>query len=270
MSFWQISQLPEHTITHKGVVLRRVILKSATKNLRTGHVGGFVQHERNIKDSAIVLDDAKVYGSAVVSGHAHICGEVEVYSNAKVSGESFLCGKSRVYDSAVVKGQVVVQDDVSIFGKAVVSEGARLEDSTSIYENAKVKGIAVLKDTSSVSGNAVVQGGTILTERACITGSSRLCVSVPVPWSMFLELRSVTLTDDNYLILGPAKSSKRYTLAFKEKQTGVTVITGCFRGNLTEFSKAIEETHKNNKEALHQYRLFCQVIAFNFGITGAE
>jgi hypothetical protein len=35
-----------------------------------------------------------------------------------------------------------------------------------------------------------------------------------------------------------------------------------------EFSQQIESTHKDNKEHLEQYRLFCQLIAFNFGVSG--
>jgi len=46
----------------------------------------------------------------------------------------------------------------------------------------------------------------------------------------------------------------------------VRVNCGCFSGSVLEFSQAIEKTHANNHEALHQYRLFCQLIAFNFGV----
>lgn len=42
------------------------------------------------------------------------------------------------------------------------------------------------------------------------------------------------------------------------------VWTGIFY--VMEFSQQIEKNHANNKEALEQYRLFCQLIAFNFGV----
>ena len=70
----------------------------------------------------------------------------------------------------------------------------------------------------------------------------------------------------DYLVLGPAKSSGRFTTAHKDSKIGVRVNCGCFSGTVKEFSEAIEKTHKDNKEHLEQYRLFCQLIAFNFGV----
>ena len=70
----------------------------------------------------------------------------------------------------------------------------------------------------------------------------------------------------HWLIIGPAKSSGRFTTAHIDKELNVRVNCGCFSGTVKEFSESIEKTHANNKEHLEQYRLFCQLIAFNFGI----
>jgi len=70
----------------------------------------------------------------------------------------------------------------------------------------------------------------------------------------------------DFLQIGPAKSSGRFTTAFVDKKIGVRIVCGCFTGSLLKFSQKIEKTHANNKEALEQYRLFCQLIAFNFGV----
>jgi hypothetical protein len=70
-----------------------------------------------------------------------------------------------------------------------------------------------------------------------------------------------------WLLIGPAKSSGRFTTAFVDEKIGVRVVCGCFTGTVLEFSQQIKKTHSNNKEALEQYRLFCQLIAFNFGVT---
>jgi hypothetical protein len=68
----------------------------------------------------------------------------------------------------------------------------------------------------------------------------------------------------DYLILGPAKSSGRFTTAHKDSKIGIRVNCGCFSGTTDEFKRAIEETHKDNPEALKQYRLFHQWIVSNF------
>ena len=70
----------------------------------------------------------------------------------------------------------------------------------------------------------------------------------------------------NWLLVGPAKSSGRFTTAYKDTYLGIRVVCGCFTGTVKEFSDQIEKTHKDNKEYLEQYRLFCQLIAFNFGV----
>jgi hypothetical protein len=74
------------------------------------------------------------------------------------------------------------------------------------------------------------------------------------------------LSRNDWLLIGPAKSSGRFTTAFKDSVIGVRVVCGCFSGTVAEFSKSIEDTHKDNQEHLEQYRLFCQLIAFNFGV----
>ena len=53
-------------------------------------------------------------------------------------------------------------------------------------------------------------------------------------------------------------------IRFIDSKIGTRVVCGCFTGTVEEFSKNIEKTHKNNQEYLEQYRLFCQLIGFNF------
>ena len=73
----------------------------------------------------------------------------------------------------------------------------------------------------------------------------------------------------DWLLLGPAKSSGRFTTAYLDSKIGVRVSCGCFSGGVQDFSFRIEETHAGNLPHLQQYRLFCQLIAFNFGVEPA-
>jgi len=73
----------------------------------------------------------------------------------------------------------------------------------------------------------------------------------------------------DWLLLGPAKSSGRFTTAYLDSKIGVRVSCGCFSGGVQDFSFQIEETHAGNLPHLQQYRLFCQLIAFNFGVEPA-
>ena len=95
---------------------------------------------------------------------------------------------------------------------------------------------------------------------AWVHGNAQVCGNAQVSGDAQVESRL-----DN-LQIGPAKSSGRFTTAHKDKKIGVRVNCGCFSGSVLEFSQQIEKTHCDNPEALQQYRLFCQLIAFNFGV----
>ena len=103
-------------------------------------------------------------------------------------------------------------------------------------------------DQAWVSGNAKVFGNAKVSGDAEVFGNAK--VSGQSDW----------------LIVGPAKSSGRFTTAFRDEELDVRVVCGCFSGSVLEFSQQIEATHANNTECLQQYRLFCQLIAFNFSV----
>lgn len=105
-----------------------------------------------------------------------------------------------------------------------------------------------------VSGNAWVYGNARVYENARVSGNAWVSGN-----------GTIEKTSD-YLVIGPAKSSGRFTTAHKDSKIGIRVNCGCFSGTVKEFSEAIEKTHKDNKEHLEQYRLFCQLIAFNFNV----
>lgn len=142
-----------------------------------------------------------------------------------------------IFDNAFVSGNAFVYGNATVYGDAMVSGNAV------VYGNAEVYGNAMVADNAEVFGDAEVSGNAEVYGNALIEKTS------------------------DYLVVGPAKSSGRFTTAHKDSKIGVRVNCGCFSGTVREFSEAIEKTHANNKEYLEQYRLFCQLIAFNFGVT---
>lgn len=98
------------------------------------------------------------------------------------------------------------------------------------------------KNLTHVSGNAWVSGNARVYGDALIAGR------------------------EDWLLVGPAKSSGGFTTAYRDEKLGVRVACGCFSGTVREFSESIEKTHAGNPVHLQQYRLFCQLVAFNFGV----
>ena len=171
------------------------------------------------------------------SGNAWVHGNAQVYGNARVYGNAHVYGNARVYGDAWVTGNAQVYGNAHVYGNARVYGDAWVHGNAHVYGDARVYGNA------RVSGNAQVYGN------AHVYGNARV------------------QNHKTWLLMGPAKSSGRFTTAFVDEKIGVRVVCGCFTGSVLEFSQQIEKTHANNEEALEQYRLFCQLIAFNFGVT---
>ena len=148
-----------------------------------------------------------------------------------ILGNAWVHGNAQVYGNARVYENAWVSENAQVYENARVSEDARVSGNAWVYGNARVHGNAQVYGNAQVSGNALIE------------------------------------KTSDYLVIGPAKSSGRFTTAHKDSKIGVRVNCGCFSGTVKEFSEAIEKTHKDNKEHLAQYRLFCQLIAFNFGVT---
>jgi hypothetical protein len=115
-----------------------------------------------------------------------------------------------------------------------VSGNAQVYEDALLYGNAQVHGDAWVSGDAHVSGNAKVYGN------AQVAGVNDI------------------------LVVGPAKSSGRYTTAVKDREIGVRVCTGCFSGTVNEFRDQIESKHTNNPVYLKQYRAFHTLIVSNF------
>jgi len=176
-------------------------------------------------------------------------GYIEKEANLSQSGNAWVYGDALVYDNARVSGNALVYDNAWVYGDALVYDNARVSGNAWVY------GDALVYDNARVSGNALVYGD------ARVYGNARVYDNARVSGDARVE------NHKTWLLIGPAKSSGRFTTAFIDKNIGVRVVCGCFTGTVFEFSQQIEKTHANNKEALEQYRLFCQLIAFNFGVT---
>lgn len=213
-----------------GAVLRRIraVRPIPEHGMRAGTLGGFLQAERNLSQDC----PAWVGGDACVMG------------SALVEDRAFVSGRTTVKAGAVIGGSAEVVGDVVVTGAAYVGGLARIRERAQVYGAVSVEG------SVSVFGRAKVHGA------GSIQGNERFDFDADVG------------SNRDWLHIGPAKSSGRYVTAYKDAKLGVRVQTGCFTGTVKEFSRAIEETHRRNQETLHQYRLICQLIAFNFGVQG--
>ena len=64
----------------------------------------------------------------------------------------------------------------------------------------------------------------------------------------------------DWLLIGPALSSGRFTTACRTKDGSAQVSCGCFLGTVDEFRAAINTTHAENEPARRQYLAFADCI----------
>ncbi len=131
------------------------------------------------------------------------------------------------------------------------------EGNLQVYGNAWVSGNAWVYGNAWVSGDARVSGNAWVYGNAWVSGNALVSGDAQVE------------SQADWLLVGPAKSSGRFTTAYRDTKIGVRVSCGCFTGTAQEFSAQIEATHAGNQQHLQQYRLFYQLIAFSFDIQPA-
>ncbi len=126
-----------------------------------------------------------------------------------------------------------------------VGSNAKMFDNAIMFDNAKMFDNAIMQGNASMYDNAILKD-TILHANAKLSHNAL-----------------VTHISD-YIVLGPAISSGRFTTAFIDTEIGIRINCGCFSGNLKEFLEAINTTHANNQAAKRQYLGFLECIKTHF------
>jgi NDP-sugar pyrophosphorylase family protein len=239
----------DQIVAPTGNTLYRIKAVQDFSNVLRGVLGGYIQHEDNLSHAGDcwVYDNARVYDDAQVLGNAKVC------NNAKVRNVAVVDENAKVCNSALIAGYAIITGHAHVSGCAVVSEAANVRDFSSVKEAARVKGKAKIEDNATISGHAVVQGnasvrieamvssGAVLENRACIRSTSDVCV------------------------IGPIGSEDGTLTAYLDRDREVRCTRGCFSGTLEEFSKAVEQTHKQrNPSILAEYQRAIEFIETRF------
>lgn len=231
-----------------GVVLHRIqALKDIYGVAKAGDIGGWVESEDNLSHEGLcwVGGDAKVYGraqvyeDAQVRGNADVCGNAKVYGHCKVYGCAILYGEAQVY------GNAEVYDYAKIYGHAHVRNCAQIHGFAKVYDYAEVYGDALVYDEAEVFGHAQVCEYATVDDFADVSGNSVMHGYVEL--NGYAKVCDGELTScHDYLTVGPIGSRDAYTTL---NLTTGTVQTGCFKGTLDEFERAVKKTHHDSKYA---------------------
>lgn len=122
-----------------NVYLHRVVLVRPYHGCRQGETMGWIEHEDNLQDEAMVFGEAKVYGNAKLKDKAMIFDKAEVKDNAVICGtaiisdlcvvkdnayvkDAFICGNVEVCKSAKIVGGYTVSNDNIASKKKVITD----------------------------------------------------------------------------------------------------------------------------------------------------
>ena len=229
--------IPEDCKINYGRKLYRIEALKDFGVVKAGELGGYIESENNLSfdgeawvcENAEVFDDARICNDALINGNARIYGnaivsnKAAVGGNALIYGNALICDEACVYDKAYVYGNVLVCNNAIIRGNAVVSGNARIEGNALICENARVYGNAMIRGNALVCGNATIYGNAVLDDNVIIE------------------------KDTDWFTVGPIGSRNGFTTFALNKDKSIYVFCGYFHGNIDEFEKAVEETHKGTK-----------------------
>ena len=110
------------TLGDSGIKLYRIKATKDFGDVKTGNLGGFIQHEKNLAQDGLawVYDNAKIFGNAKVFDDAKVRGYARIHNNAKVYGNAVVKDNAEVYDEAQVCEEALVCDNAQVCSLAVV------------------------------------------------------------------------------------------------------------------------------------------------------
>lgn len=167
-------EMTDETITFDGSVLHRIRAVRDFYYAKAGELGGYIEKEENlshkgicwVKNNAMVFDNAKVYGNAIISVNAKVRDNAEVFGCAEVSKNAIVKDNAKIYDDASVFGDVEVKGESRVYEHAKIRDKAVICDHAKVYDHAYVSMAATIKDNAEVFGWVDIKGAAVIAESA--------------------------------------------------------------------------------------------------------
>lgn len=109
----------EEVISIGGKLLRRIRALKSFGSVKSGDIGGFIQHRANLSQfgDCWVADNACVYGNAMIVENAIIGGHARIRDHAVIGGEAYIGG------TVEVGGSVRLNNRTWLINHVMVVEG---------------------------------------------------------------------------------------------------------------------------------------------------
>ena len=173
---------------YRIVACRDIFDKEGNIIVHKGEKGGYIQSEENlshegscwvageacIHGSAVVRDDAFVFGNALVSnstieGSARVGGSSKVFRNSKISDNALIDNYANVENSAVSRC-AKVSSSAKVF-KSFVADNAIIKDNALVSDGSKITGSAQILSRAEVFSSSITDN-VLIKYYACVKNSS--------------------------------------------------------------------------------------------------
>ena len=223
--------IPEDCKINYGRKLYRIEALKDFGVVKAGELGGYIESENNLS----------------FDGEAWVCENAEVFDDARICNDALICENARVYGNAIVSNKATVGGNALIYGNALICDEACVYDKAYVYGNVLVCNNAIIRGNAVVSGNARIEGNALICENARVYGNVMIRGNATIYSNAVLGDNVIIEKDTDWFTVGPIGSRNGFTTFALNKDKSIYVFCGYFHGNIDEFEKAVEETHKGTK-----------------------
>ena len=199
--------------------------------VKAGELGGYIESENNLS----------------FDGEAWVCENAEVFDDARICNNALISGNARIYGNAIVSNKATVGGNALIYGNALICDEACAYDKAYVYGNALVCNNAIIRGNAVVSGNARIEGNALICENARVYGNAMIRGNATIYSNAVLNDNVIIEKDTDWFTVGPIGGRNGFTTFALNKDKSIYVFCGSFHGNIDEFEKAVEKTHKGTK-----------------------
>ena len=146
-------------------------------------------------------------------------------------------------------GDAWVFDDALVFGDARVFGNARVSGNAQVFGRAEIYDCALVHDNAQIFGDAWVFSNAVIGGNARVSGTAQVGGDARV------------FGNDDILQITGLGTYGRTTTAFNTR-SGVHVNCGCFRGDINQFRKRVEQTRDGKVRA--EYLKFAELVEIYF------
>ena len=223
--------IPEDCKINYGRKLYRIEALKDFGVVKAGELGGYIESENNLS----------------FDGEAWVCENAEVFDDARICNDALICENARIYGNAIVSNKATVGGNALIYGNALICDEACVYDKAYVYGNVLVYNNAIIRGNAVVSGNARIEGNALICENARVYGNVMIRGNATIYSNAVLGDNVIIEKDTDWFTVGPIGSRNGFTTFALNKDKSIYVFCGYFHGNIDEFEKAVEETHKGTK-----------------------